>query len=167
MTPVVHVTRAALLGPLVLSGWMAFASGAVHAAPTADAAVRAVMMKTWDRPEQRLEVDPVVVVGDHALAGWVQGDRGGRALLRKTAQGWQVHVCGGDGLKDPVALRDAGLEASSARSLVAALSDAESRLPAAQVRRFSLFGKNVVVGPDHGAQAHEAAHAASAAPHGH
>ena len=155
-------------GSLVLSlALLAVPAQALDASSTDEPAIRTAMMKTWDRPESRLQVDPVVTQGSYALAGWVQGERGGRALLRKSAHGWQVHVCGGDGLKDVSALKDAGLDAQTAQTLVTALDTAERGLPAAQVRRFSLFGKNVVVGPDHGAQTHDAAPPASAAAHGH
>jgi hypothetical protein len=50
---------------------------------TAEATIKALMAAQFDRPEQRLMVNPVVVEGDHAIAGWVQGDMGGRALLRR------------------------------------------------------------------------------------
>lgn len=158
--------------PLCLCGAAAQAEGAAVGVTDA-AAVRAVMMKAFDRPDAPLKVDPVVIDKGFALAGWLQGERGGRALLRKSAHGWAVHVCGGDGLKDLRALGDAGLEASTARRLVAALETEEKKLPAELVRRFALFGQNVVVGPDHGASAagghaapgHPAASQASPHPH--
>jgi hypothetical protein len=105
-------------------------------------------------------VAPVVHQGDVALAGWVQGERGGRALLRRGSQGWVVTVCGGDGLKDVGLLKDAGVDAAQARRLVAALDSAEKRLPAEQRRKLSLFGANVAVGPSRGASAGHAAHGA-------
>ena len=43
-------------------------------------------------------VDPVVVEGDHAIAGWVQGDMGGRAHLRRKGHDWQLVLCSGDPL---------------------------------------------------------------------
>ena len=89
------------------------------------------MMATWDKPEARLEVAPISIEGGHAVAGWIQGDRGGRALLRRDAQGqWLVAACGGDGLKDPKMLAMAGLSASAARSLASKVVQAESAMPA-------------------------------------
>lgn len=41
------------------------------------AAIKGLMRKTWERPSAPLSVDPVVVVDDHAIAGWIQDDRGG------------------------------------------------------------------------------------------
>ena len=80
-----------------------------------------------------------MVQGEHALAGWVQGQRGGRALLRRQGPTWQVHVCGGDGLKAPAALVDAGLKPAAAKALVKALLTAEAGLPATQRAKFSSF----------------------------
>ena len=34
------------------------------------AAIKGLMRKTWERPSAPLSVDPVVVVDDHAIAGW-------------------------------------------------------------------------------------------------
>ncbi len=116
----------------------------------ADAAAKA-MRDIWDKPEAPLVVEPVSVEGDYALAGWVQLERGGRALLRKMHGQWRVHVCGGDGLKDADALVMAGMTPDAARKLVAAASKAEEKLPDAQRRKFALFGQNIVVDPAHGA----------------
>ena len=69
--------------------------------PTDQEAIRKTMVATWDKPDARLQVGPVVVVSDRAIAGWTQGDRGGRALLGRDARGqWQVTACGGDGLRE-------------------------------------------------------------------
>ena len=152
----------------VLCCGLALPARAQGVGATEEAAVRAELMKTWDRPESRLSADPVVTHGTFALAGWAQGDRGGRALLRKTAQGWQVHVCGGDGIKDVAALSDAGVDAGVAKHLIEALTAAEAKLPAEQVRKFSLFGKNVAVGQGHAAHGSgSSAHGASGSAMGH
>ena len=42
-----------------------------------------LLKRQFDRPDAPLKVQPVVVLGDAAVAGWFQQDRGGRALLRK------------------------------------------------------------------------------------
>ena len=39
------------------------------------------MHGTFDRPDAKLTVAPVVVAGGHAVAGWTQGDMGGPQLL--------------------------------------------------------------------------------------
>jgi hypothetical protein len=113
---------------------------AARAEPGPDAAsIRHVMMSTFDKPEARLTVEPVVVVGPHAVAGWSQGERGGRALLFRHGTDWHITLCAGDGLKEAQVLREAGISASDADTLVAALAAAEAKLPAAQLARFSTF----------------------------
>jgi hypothetical protein len=113
---------------------------AARAEPGPDAAsIRHAMMSTFDKPEARLTVEPVVVVGPHAVAGWSQGERGGRALLFRHGTDWHITLCAGDGLKEAQVLREAGISASDADTLVAALAAAEAKLPAAQLARFSTF----------------------------
>jgi hypothetical protein len=113
-------------------------------------AIRHALMATFDRPQARLRVDPIVIQGDSAVAGWIQGERGGRALLkRKTdGQGWEITMCAGDGLKDAAFLRESGLTDADAKSLAASLASAESTLGAAELARFSSFDGIVRMGPN-------------------
>jgi hypothetical protein len=55
--------------------------------------VRAAIKAIWDQPDTQVDVDPVSVVGNYAMAGWTQGKRGGRALLRREHDKWAVIVC--------------------------------------------------------------------------
>lgn len=130
-----------LLLQLGLSAVIASASlGATAADGTADqASIRRVLMTTFDKPEARLSVDPVVVIGDHAVAGWTQGERGGRALLLRHATEWRITLCAGDGLKQAKTLREAGIAPSDADALAKGLAIAEGKLPAAQRAKFSTF----------------------------
>lgn len=119
---------AALLAPMT-----------VHAADDTQA-IRHVMMKTWDKPEARLKVEPIVLRGAHAVAGWTQGERGGRALMARNGDGsWRVVLCAGDGIRHAPALQDAGLSAADAQALARDLAAAEAKLPAAQRARFATF----------------------------
>lgn len=149
---------------LVLALW-SVATDPAHATPSADeAAIRASMAATWDRPEQRLVIDPVVVAGRHAVAGWTQGERGGRALLQRNAHGqWEVTVCAGDGLKELTTLQQSGVDEPSARQLLKALADAEAKLPASRLAQFASFEGLLRMG----ASGHHGHHgpAASAAQH--
>lgn len=86
-----------------------------------------------------MQVDPIIVQGDFAIAGWTQAERGGRALLRRHHGAWQVNLCSGDGLKDPKVLVDAGLAPADAKHLAERLVRAEASLPAAQRAKFSTF----------------------------
>lgn len=108
-------------------------------APSDPAAIRQVLMSTFDKPEARLLVDPVVVVGPHAVAGWTQGERGGRALLLRHGTEWRITLCAGDGLRQPSVLHQAGIPQAEAQALAKDLATAEARLPAAQRARFSTF----------------------------
>jgi hypothetical protein len=117
--------------------------------------IRHAMMATWDKPDARLTVEPVVVSGSHAIAGWIQADRGGRALLRRDHDKWVVVACSGEGLKDVSLLRQAGLSAGAARELVRALAAAEATLPAEQVKKYALFDGWLKVEGAHHAPAHK------------
>lgn len=114
--------------------------GAAAADATTDqASIRRVLMTTFDKPEARLVVDPVVVVGVHAVAGWTQGERGGRALLLRHGTEWHITLCAGDGLKQAKVLREAGISQADADALAKGLATAEAKLPAAQRAKFSTF----------------------------
>lgn len=58
-----------------------------------------VMKAQFDTPENPLTVDPVSIEGDFAVAGWSQGSKGGRALLKLVDGQWTIHLCAGAGLK--------------------------------------------------------------------
>jgi hypothetical protein len=127
-------------------------------------AIRAAMMKTWDKPDARLVVDPVVVSGDHAIAGWSQGDMGGRALLRKKGHAWDVVLCAGDDLKKTDVLTKVGLPAAAAKALSASLATAEAKVPPDRLALFSKFeGLVMVSGEGHHGHGQPAGHQ----PHGH
>lgn len=139
---------------------------AAHAAPAASAsapvhkslsdadAIRAAMMHTWDKPEERLNVTPVVHAGNYGLASWTQGPRGGRAVLEKHHGKWSVIVCGGDGILDASALTATGMSAATAQQLVKALKAEEQKLDGKLRAQFASFQGWVKVGP----QGHHAPH---------
>lgn len=103
--------------------------GSTTPATADDAAdIRGLIAATWDKPDANVDVGPIVVSGDHAIAGWTQGPRGGRALLRRTSHGWSVHLCGGDALKDAAALEQSGVPHAAATHLVTTLASAEANL---------------------------------------
>ena len=105
--------RRSLLFPSIAAlaslAWMALA-GAIHTAQAEPAlkdaaSIRALMASTWDKPDAKLIVDPVVINAGYAVASWTQGNRGGRALLRKNGNHWAVVLCSGDPLRDASVLR--------------------------------------------------------------
>lgn len=124
---------------VILALLMAVSAAAGEQVNDTEAAIKTLMAAQFDRPEQHLKVDPVIVEGDHAIAGWVQGDMGGRALLRRKGQNWQLVLCSGDQIKGADALVKIGLPEPVATSLARRLADAESRLPQATLAMFSKF----------------------------
>ena len=102
-------------------------------------AVRATIAATYDRPDAKVETDPVVVSGSYAVADWVQGEKGGRAVLQKIDGRWTILLCGGDGLKTDQDLRGAGVPGGTARQLADGLAAAERPLAPERLRRFGLF----------------------------
>lgn len=143
---------------LGLSGGLV--STAVMAHGKEEEGVRHVMMATFHKPTDPLTVDPVVVRGDHAVAGWLQAGRGGRAVLQRVKGHWTITVCGGDGLKSAQALEQTGMPAASAKALAQDLAKAESRLSPQVVQKFSMFEGIVKVQSGHG-EHHGAAKPAS------
>lgn len=124
------------VGALALS---AAAASAPEAAEDQKAAIEHLMMSTFDRPEQRLRVGPVVTGATHAVAGWSQGDMGGRALLRRSAQGWTIVLCAGDALTSAATLHQVGVPQAEAQTLAQSLAEAESALPPDRRAMFSRF----------------------------
>lgn len=114
---------------------------AAHAGDDASqAAIRSLLLKTFDKPEARLRVKAIVTEGAHGVAAWFQGEMAGRALLRRQASGaWQIVACGGDGMKDPAALADTGMSAAQARALARRITEAEQRFSASERAQLSSF----------------------------
>ena len=78
-----------------------------------EAGIRQVLMTTFDKPEARMQVEPIVVQAEHAVAGWIQGERGGRALERLAEEAFDlvlmdIHMPVLDGLGATRAIRKLG-----------------------------------------------------------
>ena len=119
------------------------------------AAIASLIGATWDKPDAKVQVDPVIVVGKHAIAGWTQGERGGRALLKRKDDKWSVVLCSGDPIKEASSLVEAGMNENEAKQLSAELAQAEEKLAPARRAQFSLFDGTVSL-EDSGATAHDA-----------
>ncbi|MFZ4408182.1 MAG: copper uptake system-associated protein [Paracraurococcus sp.] len=110
------------------------------AAPAGEAGtIRHLLHATFDRPEAPLTIDPVVVAHDHAIAGWSQEGRGGRALLRRHHGKWAIALCAGDALKGADLMLRAGVPAADAARLTADLARAEAKLPPARLALLASF----------------------------
>lgn len=97
------------------------------------------MKALFDKPGAPLKVAPVSVEGTYAVAGWIQNDRGGRALLKKENGTWSIQVCGGDGLKQASSLTMTGMDQASANKLAQKIAAAEKKMPSEQVKKWALF----------------------------
>lgn len=113
----------------------------MNAAQPADpqAAIPEVMKALLGTQDNPLTVQPVVVAGDWAIAGWLQGDKGGRALLKHGDKGWAIHLCSGASLKDAKALMQIGVEENQAQTLAADLNQAEAALGPKQIALYDSF----------------------------
>ena len=109
------------------------------AAATDAAAIVAQMRAIWEKPETPLDAGPVAVEGDHAVADWTQGARGGRALLRREHGQWVTVLCAGDGIRSAEGLQAVGVPAAEATALAAKLAKAEQAVPAERLARMSAF----------------------------
>ena len=133
------------MGRLMKSAWAALVGSLLlavgpAAAETADqAAVSRLLHGTFDRPGTELVVSPIVVSHPYAIAGWTQGEMGGRALLRRKDQDWVLILCAGDGIKSRDGLVGAGVPDAQAVAIARDLASEEAKLPPRQVAMFSRF----------------------------
>lgn len=104
-----------------------------------------VIAHTYDQANNKVQTAPVVVQGEYAIASWRQGEKGGRALLKRQAgqagqpSKWEILLCAGSGLRQEAGLIAAGIAPALAKQLAAQLKQAEQSLPAEQIARFDSF----------------------------
>jgi hypothetical protein len=128
------ILAAALTGALLL------ASQAIAFADTADqTAIQAAMHKMFDRPEAELVIFPVVAESGFAVAGWTQGDMGGRAFLKQTDGNWSLILCTGDEIRSAAALEASGVPTETAGKLAAGIADAEKSLDPERLKMLASF----------------------------
>jgi hypothetical protein len=101
--------------------------------------VRQLLRGMFDKPEAPLTLDAVVVEADYAIADWMQGQAGGRALLRRKGDGWQLILCAGDEIRTSPALMRIGLPARHAEALAQKLAEAERSVPPERLAMISAF----------------------------
>lgn len=97
------------------------------------------MKKLFDKPESPLQVKPISIDGVYAVAGWVQNDHGGRALLKKDHGQWSIQLCGGDGLKSSNVLVTTGMDRTTANRLSKKIAISESKLPTEVLKQLAMF----------------------------
>ena len=107
--------------------------------------IKQLMKHQFDKPHAPLSVAPIAVVGDHALASWIQVESGGRALLVRHHGKWSIALCGGDGLTKIDVLEKTGMSKQVATQLSKQLIDSESKLSPIHKKMFSMFKGEVKV----------------------
>jgi len=153
--PVLPFTRRSGCHALASTALLAllFLTAPVSAAPVAERAseqqVRSLIAHTYDQLAHKVETDPIAIVGNYAIADWIQGERGGRALLRKSGGAWEIMVCGGDGLKQADALHSAGIAPRDASELLRKLGEVERTVSPERLRRFGLFDQQGMTATHH------------------
>ena len=116
-------------------------SGALSAESLTDEAqIQAVIGKTYDKPNNKVNTTPISIADDFAVADWTQGKRGGRALMKRIDGNWEILACGNDGLKDTKSLVKAGMSERTASTIVKKLADLEKLEDPKRLAKFNLFG---------------------------
>jgi hypothetical protein len=116
-------------------------SGALSAESLTDEAqIQAVIGKTYDKPNNKVNTTPISIADDFAVADWTQGKRGGRALMKRIDGNWEILACGNDGLKDTKSLVKAGMSEKTASAIVKKLADLEKLEDPRRLAKFNLFG---------------------------
>lgn len=115
--------------------------------------VRAVINTLYDTPQHKVVIDPIVIQGQHAVASWVQQNRGGRVVLYRTVEGqWSIVLCAGSAVTHTAFLVETGISHMDAELLAQGLIAAEAKLGKEKIALFDSFN-GVVRGAhqaDHG-----------------
>jgi len=127
--------RAGMLAALLL-----LAPATASFADTPDqAAIQTVMHGMFDKPDVELVISPVTVEGGFAVAGWTQGDMGGRAFLKKDGAKWTLILCAGDAIRSAPGLTASGVPSETAKALADAIADAEKTIDPARLAKLASF----------------------------
>lgn len=88
-------------------------------------AIRQLLASTFEKPGSPLSLDPIVVEGDGAVVGWIQGDMAGRLPAQSTGN-LDDRRLWGDALKSSSTLERLGLPKFQADKLASSLANAEA-----------------------------------------
>ena len=108
--------------------------------------IQKLISKTFDRPDLKVQTDPIMIEGKVAIADWIQGEKGGRALLTRKHVDWEIIACGGAGFKDPGVIAEAGISKRIANNITEKLKTAEAKLPPQKVKQLDSFDGVVTMG---------------------
>lgn len=102
-------------------------------------AVTQAIKLQWEQPNQPVEVLAVAVEKEFAIADWIQGARGGRAVLRKNEGAWQTLACGDVHIKHAQTLTQFGLSLPQAQVIVQQLQLEEQHVPVEKLQLIDQF----------------------------
>ena len=144
------LSRCAMLLVTFIVTNVCWSSLAIADDKSANQQIQTLISTIYDKPNLKIETTPIVVVNEYAIADWTQGERGGRALLKRIDGKWAIMACGADSFKNAKNLADAGIPLPQANSLVTKLTAAEKSIDPHRLHLFSLFGtKNDPIKKDH------------------
>ena len=123
----------------MLVGALALAGCAIQNPVVDEGRIREATEAHFGSPLAPIDVGPVVVSGDHAIADWTQGDFGGRALFERGAYGWMLLLCSGDSIRRAENLKRAGVPDFNAGWIADQLASAEAKLPPERLARMKRF----------------------------
>ena len=112
--------------------------------------IQKLISKTFDRPDLKVQTDPIVIEGKVAIADWIQGEKGGRALLTRKHVDWEIIACGGAGFKDSGVIAAASISKRIANNITEKLKIVEAKLPPQKIKQLDSFDGVVTMG--HGMQ---------------
>ena len=123
----------------VVAGAALFAAACGAASSESEAAIAQVLKQRLETPGAELIVDPVAADGAFAVAGWTQGDKGGRALLQKGSKGWLLVLCGGESLRSMQGLTRLGVPQHQAVEITKELAREEKNVSAERLAKMARF----------------------------
>ena len=94
----------------------------------------------FDKPDVELVIDPIAIEDGFAVAGWTQGEMGGRAFLKAHDGHWMLVLCTGDEIKSIEALTASGVPAESCRTARCRDREAEKDVDPERLAMFANFG---------------------------
>lgn len=123
----------------VIAGGALFIAACSSASSETEMAIAAVVQQRLDKTDAELVVDPIAANGAFAVAGWTQGEKGGRALLQKGSKGWLLVLCGGDSLRSMQGLARLGVPQEQAMEITKELAREEKKASAERLAKMASF----------------------------
>jgi len=136
------MNRNARVGSAIIAAAL-LASACGSASNESEKAIASVLHVRLAKPGAELIVDPIAAGGAFAVAGWTQGDQGGRALLQRGGNGWLLVLCGGESLRSMQGLVRLGVPQHQAVAIAKELAREEKNVSAERLARMAQFAGEV------------------------